>query len=484
LIVDGAIQDRDAGGMVTSCEGVANGISCGTSRICVNKICSESRCGDGYADEAREEQCDDGNAEGGDGCNPDCRYSCENDTDCEDNETCNGVSTCDVTTHRCVAGANLDDGTECTLRELPMQDAGMPDGGMPDGSADLDAGVDVDSSVDLDAGIEDPNLGQCRVGACVARGCGNGVQSGTEECDDGNSEDGDGCDNDCSFTCNVDEDCQNDTVCDGIETCQVATHTCMPGTAPNCVDTENTMNFRGTWGPDCTVDMCDPVMGCIHTLRDQDGDGFPASSYMIDGTQYSCLGTAANDCNDIDNTVYPGAEEICDGRDNNCVMGADEIAPTWFADCDGDGFAPLNAAEFVGCNGPATVSSCPGTATMAGWTTTRPTAGNLATFDCNDSNGDVRPAQMTFGSRIPSPGSGFDWNCDGSWEQEAPDPAPCSGGLCILRICRGSRGFCSGSLGWTDGAPACGNTGTFGYCEWLSDGSCGRMDRSRTQLCR
>ena len=56
---------------------------------------------------------------------------------------------------------------------------------------------------------------------------------------------------------------------------------------------------------------------------DEDGDGYPSDQ----------------DCNDLDAVIYPGAEEICDGIDNNCDGAIDEgVTTTYFEDDDGDGF--------------------------------------------------------------------------------------------------------------------------------------------------
>jgi cysteine-rich repeat protein len=318
----------------------------------------------------------------------------------------------------------------------------------------------------------------------VPAGCGNGVLGDAEECDDGNDVDGDGCDVDCTFSCETDEDCQNETVCDGIETCDVSTRACQAGAPPDCSDSENTMNEFGEWGPECTVDTCDPAVGCVNTLRDRDGDGYPPASYMVDGASFSCAGTANNDCNDIDETVFPGAEEICDGRDNNCQGGADETAPTWFADCDGDGFAALGASTFTGCT-PPSETGCP-SAASADWTTLRPVNGNRATYDCNDANDDVYPGQTMFRTAIPAPGSGYDWNCDGTWEQESPDPTPCTGMFCpFVPVCLDLGGRCAGTGRWDDrSAPACGRSEDYAYCETLRGRGCGLVPRARTQRCR
>ena len=57
-------------------------------------------------------------------------------------------------------------------------------------------------------------------------------------------------------------------------------------------------------------------------LTDQDEDGYPLAS----------------DCDDADPTVNPGAEEVCDARDNDCDQAIDEgVRSTWYEDQDGDG---------------------------------------------------------------------------------------------------------------------------------------------------
>lgn len=71
---------------------------------------------------------------------------------------------------------------------------------------------------------------------------------------------------------------------------------------------------------------CDPVQAILlgdkaESDTDQDGDGV----------------TGDEDCNDLDSSSYPGAEEICgDGVDNDCNSEVDDGCPAEDADGDGD----------------------------------------------------------------------------------------------------------------------------------------------------
>src|SRR5205809_5286614 len=78
----------------------------------------------------------------------------------------------------------------------------------------------------------------------------------------------------------------------------------------------------------------------ITFYRDADGDGFGDASNSIQAcTAPSGYVVGYTDCDDDDNTVYPGATEICDGKDNDCNGTIDEnTKTTFYRDADGDGF--------------------------------------------------------------------------------------------------------------------------------------------------
>jgi cysteine-rich repeat protein len=165
--------ERDDG---TLCELV------GLEAICLSGACAESTCGDEFIDVLHGEECEDGNGDPLDGCEPgSCTFTCETSAECSDGEICNGDEACDAGSHVCLTGELALDGTPCG------------------------------------AG------GSCNAGVCVGSTCGDGTidTARGEVCDDGDTADGDGCPSDCSFiepgyTCMTEPSICRTTCGDGI----------------------------------------------------------------------------------------------------------------------------------------------------------------------------------------------------------------------------------------------------------------------------
>jgi len=91
----------------------------------------------------------------------------------------------------------------------------------------------------------------------------------------------------------------------------------------DCDDGDTAFN-PGATEDDCSDPAdynCDGSTGYV----DDDGDGYPA----------------CEECDDADASIYPDANEYCDGADNDCDGDIDEEpvdGSTWFMDGDGDGY--------------------------------------------------------------------------------------------------------------------------------------------------
>ena len=77
---------------------------------------------------------------------------------------------------------------------------------------------------------------------------------------------------------------------------------------------------------------------------DSDRDGFGSETLTIEACEVpDGFVTTGTDCNDTSAVSYPGAEELCDGLDNDCDGIMDEdLDVEFFVDSDGDGFGDDN----------------------------------------------------------------------------------------------------------------------------------------------
>ena len=90
---------------------------------------------------------------------------------------------------------------------------------------------------------------------------------------------------------------------------------------------------------------------------DADTDGFGNSIISTQScSQPSGYVADPSDCNDGNGLIYPNADELCDGIDNNCDGSTDEDtatnAPTWYLDADVDGFGDISVSD-VSCSQPS-----------------------------------------------------------------------------------------------------------------------------------
>ena len=144
---------------------------------------------------------------------------------------------------------------------------------------------------------------------------------------------------------------------------------------------------------DGTVDE-DSATDAATWYLDSDGDGYgDVGSTTAACSLPSGYSAAATDCDDGDGTTHPGADEYCDGHDDDCDGAVDEPsavdAATWYLDSDGDGYGDAGSTT-TACSVPSGY--------VAGST------------DCDDSAASVNPgADETC--------DGIDDDCDGSVDE-------------------------------------------------------------------
>ncbi len=244
-----------------------------------------------------------------------CGAECDDDGDCGPTE-CDHLDDCYGGTYRDYHDVDneCDGACECTENQCGDFDPVVTD----------DDGDGYDTECDGDCDDSDPDVYPGAEEICngiddncdgtideINRPCGEGNCAGTETCSAGIWSDCSTKGNDCGICCICnsdgydtydemqDSDC-SPSICpsDGCGADDCGTH--IFGDYPEYVDNECQGLFV------CTQKDCDDYVTCE---EDIDGDGYSES---------------CGDCDDSDTDVYPGAEEICDGKDNDCDGTTDE----------------------------------------------------------------------------------------------------------------------------------------------------------------
>ncbi len=107
---------------------------------------------------------------------------------------------------------------------------------------------------------------------------------------------------------------------------------------------------------DCDDEIDEDAIDALIFYPDSDSDGYGGSSDEIE----QCVAppgyvASSSDCNDADADVHPGADELCNGVDDDCDDEVDEEGTdgdTYYADTDSDGYGDPDSTT-VGCSTPS-----------------------------------------------------------------------------------------------------------------------------------
>ena len=125
--------------------------------------------------------------------------------------------------------------------------------------------------------------------------------------------------------------------------------------------------------------------------QDGDGDGFGRGMNTTQCEAPAGFVDNDDDCDDMNAEVHPGADDVCNGVDDDCDRVTDPEAPVWYADGDGDGYGDPKSSV-VACDEPKGSVSLDGT-------------------DCDDSSATISPGA----SEICD---GLDNDCDNATDED------------------------------------------------------------------
>jgi len=138
---------------------------------------------------------------------------------------------------------------------------------------------------------------------------------------------------------------------------------------------------------------CGPGGALVDDLGDQAAGATSGTGAPVDLDED---GFGTDDCDDSDDSAYPGAPEVCDGVDNDCDGAADVDAvdaPDWYPDEDRDGHGDRYGSPVAACE--------------------RPRGHATSMDDCDDGE------PLTHPGAVDTWYDGIDSNCDGANDFDA-----------------------------------------------------------------